>query len=77
MTFSLSSSFTLRIMDTQNIEYTEKARHGHGNDMVDDNNVRQVAGCLPIDPVKQKVLLISSSNKSNDNWVLVSAFFSL
>ncbi|SAL95229.1 hypothetical protein [Absidia glauca] len=52
------------------IEYTNKARHGHGNDMVDDNNVRQVAGCLPIDPVKQKVLLITSSNKNNDNWVL-------
>jgi hypothetical protein len=78
-TSSLSSSFNFEIMENQQptIEYANKARHGHGNDIVDDNNVRQVAGCLPIDPVKQKVLLITSSNKNNDNWVLVSVFFSL
>ncbi|CAO3587712.1 unnamed protein product [Absidia cylindrospora] len=52
------------------IEYAKKARHGRGNDVVDDNNIRQVAGCLPIDPVNRRFLLISSSNKNNDNWVL-------
>lgn len=53
------------------VEYTKKARHGHGNDMMDENNVRQVAGCLPIDPIKKRFLLITSSNKNNDHWVLV------
>ncbi|ORZ06713.1 NUDIX hydrolase domain-like protein [Absidia repens] len=52
------------------IEYAKKARHGRGNDVVDDNNIRQVAGCLPIDPVNRRFLLISSSNKNKDNWVL-------
>ncbi|KAG0170179.1 hypothetical protein DFQ28_002244 [Apophysomyces sp. BC1034] len=51
------------------IEYTKKARHGHGQDMVDDNNIRQVAGCLPIDPVNKRFLLISS-RKNVNTWVL-------
>ncbi|KAF7729015.1 hypothetical protein EC973_005046 [Apophysomyces ossiformis] len=51
------------------IEYTKKARHGHGQDVVDDNNIRQVAGCLPIDPVNKRFLLISS-RKNVNTWVL-------
>ncbi|KAI8336104.1 NUDIX hydrolase domain-like protein [Chlamydoabsidia padenii] len=31
---------------------------------------QQPTGCLPIDPIKQRILLISSSNKNNDHWVL-------
>ncbi|KAI8335798.1 NUDIX hydrolase domain-like protein [Chlamydoabsidia padenii] len=58
-------------MDQQTtIEYTKKARHGHNSDMVDENNIRQVAGCLPIDPINKRILLISSSNKNKDNWVI-------
>ncbi|KAI8098617.1 NUDIX hydrolase domain-like protein [Halteromyces radiatus] len=58
------------MMEQPSIEYTKKARHGHAQDVVDDNNIRQVAGCLPIDPINKKFLLITSSNKNNDNWVL-------
>ncbi|SAM00223.1 hypothetical protein [Absidia glauca] len=54
----------------QQIEYTKKARHGNNNDMVDENNIRQVAGCLPIDLANQRILLISSSNKNKDHWVI-------
>ncbi|CAO3615712.1 unnamed protein product [Cunninghamella echinulata] len=43
------------------IEYTKKARHGHGQDVVNEDNIRQVAGCLPIDIVNCRILLISSS----------------
>ncbi|KAI8369428.1 NUDIX hydrolase domain-like protein [Radiomyces spectabilis] len=51
------------------IEYTKKARHGHGQDVLDENNVRQVAGCLPIDTVNRRFMLISSS-KVKGKWVL-------
>lgn len=50
--------------------YTKKSRHGHGKDVVDENDVRQVAGCVPIDVQNQRVLLISS-RKNKDAWVLV------
>ncbi|KAI8372239.1 NUDIX hydrolase domain-like protein [Choanephora cucurbitarum] len=56
-------------LSTTQIEYTKKARHGHGKDVTDSHNVRQVAGCLPIDPVSKRVILISSS-KNPDNWVI-------
>ncbi|KAG0746913.1 hypothetical protein G6F57_007261 [Rhizopus arrhizus] len=49
--------------------YTKKSRHGHGKDVVDENDVRQVAGCVPIDVQNQRVLLISS-RKNKDAWVL-------
>lgn len=52
------------------IEYTKKARHGHGQDVVDENNIRQVAGCLPIDPVNKRFLLVSS-RKRPGAWVIV------
>jgi diphosphoinositol-polyphosphate diphosphatase len=53
------------------IKYTKKARHGHGKDVTDIHNIRQVAGCLPIDPTSKRFLLISSS-KNQDAWVIVS-----
>ncbi|KAI8060332.1 NUDIX hydrolase domain-like protein [Gongronella butleri] len=49
------------------IEYTKKARHG-GTDVVNEENVRQVAGCLPIDVANKRFLLISSS-KHPDRFV--------
>ncbi|KAI8880914.1 hypothetical protein K501DRAFT_335080 [Backusella circina FSU 941] len=51
------------------IEYTKKARHGHGQDVTDAHNIRQVAGCLPIDPITKRFLLISSS-KNPEFWVI-------
>lgn len=57
-------------------DYTKKKRHGHGNDVVDENDVRQVAGCLPLDVKNHRVLLISS-RKKNNAWVLVNVFFFL
>lgn len=51
-------------------EYTKKSRHGHGQDVLDANNVRQVTGCLLLDLVNHRVMLISS-RKNNDAWVLV------
>lgn len=53
------------------IKYTKKARHGHNNDVTDEFNIRQVAGCLPIDPYSKRFLLISSS-KNPEQWVIVS-----
>ncbi|KAI7863408.1 NUDIX hydrolase domain-like protein [Spinellus fusiger] len=60
---------TVALPPGQQIEYTKKARHGHNQDRTDENNVRQVAGCLPIDPKSKRVLLISSRKKANA-WVL-------
>lgn len=54
------------------IKYTKKARHGHGQDVTDIHNIRQVAGCLPIDSTSRRFLLISSS-KNPDAWVIVSS----
>lgn len=57
---------------TTEIEYKKnKARHGHGQDVKDIYNIRQVAGCLPVDPIEQKILLISSRKKLG-SWVIVS-----
>lgn len=56
------------------IKYTKKARHGHGKDVTDSHNIRQVAGCLAIDPVTRRCILISSS-KNPESWVIVSFFF--
>ncbi|KAG2201649.1 hypothetical protein INT47_003875 [Mucor saturninus] len=51
------------------VKYTKKARHGHGKDVIDSHNIRQVAGCLPIDPAGKRILLISSS-KNPEHWVI-------
>ncbi|KAI7906072.1 NUDIX hydrolase domain-like protein [Cokeromyces recurvatus] len=51
------------------IKYEKKARHGHKHDVTDIYNIRQVAGCLPIDPISKRFLLISSS-KNPEAWVI-------
>ncbi|KAI9270714.1 NUDIX hydrolase domain-like protein [Phascolomyces articulosus] len=51
------------------LEYSKKARHGHGQDITDESGVRQVAGCLPIDPVNRRFLLVSSRKKPGA-WVI-------
>ncbi|CAO3645100.1 unnamed protein product [Mucor fragilis] len=51
------------------VKYTKKARHGHGQDVTDAHNIRQVAGCLPIDPTSKRLILISSS-KNPEAWVI-------
>lgn len=54
-------------------DFSKKSRHGHGQDVVDQNNVRQVAGCIPLDLKNGRILLISS-RKNKNAWVLVSNF---
>ncbi|GAA5808055.1 hypothetical protein MFLAVUS_001437 [Mucor flavus] len=50
-------------------DFSKKSRHGHGQDVVDQNNVRQVAGCIPLDLKNGRILLISS-RKNKNAWVL-------
>lgn len=52
-------------------DFSKKSRHGHGQDVVDHNNIRQVAGCIPLDLRNERVLLITS-RKNKNAWVLVS-----
>lgn len=54
--------------------HKKSKRHGHGQDVTDVNNVRQVAGCLPLDLATRRVLLISS-RKNKDAWVIVSLVY--
>ncbi|CAO3608168.1 unnamed protein product [Mucor fragilis] len=49
--------------------YSMTPRHGHGQDVFDDDGVRQVAGCLPIDPIHKRFLLVSSSSNPG-TWVI-------
>ncbi|KAI7891706.1 NUDIX hydrolase domain-like protein [Mucor mucedo] len=49
--------------------YSLTPRHGHAQDVFDENNVRQVAGCLPIDPIHKRFLLVSSSSNPG-SWVI-------
>ncbi|KAI8348470.1 NUDIX hydrolase domain-like protein [Choanephora cucurbitarum] len=69
----MSRSYTPPLEETIKDEFTDynkkSKRHGHGKDVVDPNNVRQVAGCLPIDSRNKRVLLISS-RKIEGAWVL-------
>ncbi|KAI7879444.1 hypothetical protein K492DRAFT_217074 [Lichtheimia hyalospora FSU 10163] len=60
---------TTPVQSAEDLEYTKKARHGHGKDVVDEHNIRQVAGCLPIDPLNQRFLLVSS-RKNPGAWVI-------
>ncbi|CDS10473.1 hypothetical protein LRAMOSA03149 [Lichtheimia ramosa] len=60
---------TTPVQSAEDIQYTKKARHGHGKDVVDEHNIRQVAGCLPIDPLNQRFLLVSS-RKNPGAWVI-------
>lgn len=58
-------------------QYDKKQkRHGHDNDVYDANQVRQIAGCLPVDIKNRRILLISS-RKNDDKWVLVIALIYL
>ncbi|KAG2208141.1 hypothetical protein INT47_010503 [Mucor saturninus] len=50
-------------------DFSKKSRHGHGQDVVDQNNIRQVAGCIPLDLKNERVLLITS-RKNKNAWVL-------
>ncbi|KAL7312463.1 hypothetical protein PS15m_008220 [Mucor circinelloides] len=49
--------------------YSMTPRHGHAQDVFDENGVRQVAGCLPIDPIHKRFLLVSSSSNPGA-WVI-------
>lgn len=51
------------------MQYADSAREGRDNQVYDDNDVRQVAGCIPIDTASNRVLLITSS-KHEGVWVL-------
>jgi hypothetical protein len=53
--------------------YSMEPRHGHAQDVVDENGIRQVAGCLPIDPINKRFLLVTSSSNPG-TWVIVSFF---
>ncbi|KAG1049768.1 hypothetical protein G6F43_007927 [Rhizopus delemar] len=53
----------------ETINYSMAPRHGHGQDVVDENGIRQVAGCLPIDVVSKRFLLVTSSSHP-DVWVI-------
>ncbi|KAI8393634.1 NUDIX hydrolase domain-like protein, partial [Radiomyces spectabilis] len=50
-------------------EYGLTAREGRANNTVDENGIRQVAGCLPIDPINHRFLLITSTSDKNV-WVI-------
>lgn len=54
--------------------YSMTPRHGHAQDVFDENNVRQVAGCLPIDPIHKRFLLVTSSSNPGV-WVIVSTCY--
>ncbi|KAI7895183.1 NUDIX hydrolase domain-like protein [Mucor mucedo] len=55
--------------NTSYTDYPAEARTGRENQVYDDSNIRQVAGCIAIDPNTNKVLIISSSKRENV-WVL-------
>ncbi|KAI9245295.1 NUDIX hydrolase domain-like protein [Helicostylum pulchrum] len=46
-----------------------ESRTGRDHQVYDDDNIRQVTGCIAIDPKTNKVLVISSSKRENV-WVL-------
>ena len=58
------------------ITYSMTPRQGHACDVYDENNIRQVAGCLPIDPINKRFLLVTSSSNPNV-WVIVGIFVDL
>ena len=62
---------TEAVQRADDLEYSKKARHGHGKDVTDQSGIRQVAGCLPIDAVNRRFLLVSS-RKNPGAWVIVS-----
>ncbi|CEP16265.1 hypothetical protein [Parasitella parasitica] len=50
-------------------EFPVEARVGREKQVFDENNVRQVAGTIAVDPKTKKVLVVSST-KYDDVWVL-------
>ncbi|KAL0084109.1 diphosphoinositol polyphosphate phosphohydrolase DDP1 [Phycomyces blakesleeanus] len=46
-----------------------EARTGREKQLYNENNIRQVAGCIPIDPSTGRIMLISSS-KHKGVWVI-------
>ncbi|KAL1931250.1 hypothetical protein VTP01DRAFT_10387 [Rhizomucor pusillus] len=48
--------------------FAAEARTGRDKQLYDENNVRQVAGCIPVDPETNRVLLITSTKHPNA-WV--------
>jgi 8-oxo-dGTP pyrophosphatase MutT (NUDIX family) len=66
---SITPPLDTQMINTEYTDFSKKSRHGHGQDVIDANNVRQVAGCIPLDLVNRRVLLISS-RKNKDAWVL-------
>lgn len=58
-------------LNEDSIVYSMTPRHGHGQDVVDENGIRQVAGCLPIDPINKRFLLVTSASNPG-SWVIVS-----
>ncbi|RCH87409.1 hypothetical protein CU098_003301 [Rhizopus stolonifer] len=70
MTRSITPTLEETTLHEDFTNYNKKSkRHGHGKDVLDSNNVRQVAGCLPLDIKNRRVLLISS-RKIEGAWVL-------
>ncbi|KAI8878970.1 hypothetical protein K501DRAFT_257622 [Backusella circina FSU 941] len=63
------SDNSLELLKDEYKEYAPKSRHGHGQDVTNEDNVRQVAGCIPIDVKNQRILLISS-RKNKNTWVV-------
>jgi hypothetical protein len=68
---SLSASSSSATLKEPEMVYSMEPRHGHSQDVLDENGIRQVAGCLPIDPINKRYLLISSSSNQGA-WVIVS-----
>jgi hypothetical protein len=60
-------------LNGEGIQYSMTPRHGHNQDVFDKDGVRQVAGCLPIDPINKRFLLVTSSSNP-DTWVIVSCY---
>ncbi|KAI9264450.1 NUDIX hydrolase domain-like protein, partial [Sporodiniella umbellata] len=56
-------------IEQETIVYSQSPRHGHGQDVVNEEGIRQVAGCLPIDPTSKRFLLVTSSS-NQDVWVI-------
>jgi hypothetical protein len=54
----------------ETINYSMKSRHSLVKDIMDENGIRQVVGCLPIDPVNKRYLFINI----DESWSIVSTF---
>ncbi|KAI8888732.1 hypothetical protein K501DRAFT_148795, partial [Backusella circina FSU 941] len=48
----------------ETINYSMKSRHSLVKDITDENGIRQVVGCLPIDPISKRYIFINN----HENW---------